>query len=154
MAIAAVSSPRYQPGRSLGPRYPYARVPVGPRGAAWILRRRLRLWSGGSGCGPGRFFRERWEFNGKRMGFHTWIKEYIYILKISTLFFQWDFYGCGGLMDEDFGVFLLKRDKTRPKCRRHLISLQFWVEILFLKQLYIVYIVDVMTTDWLEKKHV
>ena len=31
--------PRYQPGQSLGPRYPYARVPVGPRGAAWILRR-------------------------------------------------------------------------------------------------------------------
>jgi hypothetical protein len=53
-------------------------------------------------------------------------------------------------MDEDFGVFLLKRDKTSPKCRRHLISLQFWVEMLFLKQLYIVYIVDVMTTDWLK----
>ena len=53
-------------------------------------------------------------------------------------------------MDEDFGVFLLKRDKTSPKCRRHLMSLQFWVEILFLKQLYIVYIVDVMTTDWLK----
>lgn len=31
--------PKYQPGQSLGPRYPYARVPVGPRGAAWILRR-------------------------------------------------------------------------------------------------------------------
>ena len=33
------SRPKYQPGQSLGPRYPYARVPVGPRGASWILRR-------------------------------------------------------------------------------------------------------------------
>lgn len=31
--------PKYQPGRSLGPRYPWPRVPVGPRGASWVLRR-------------------------------------------------------------------------------------------------------------------
>ncbi|CAE7226113.1 unnamed protein product [Symbiodinium pilosum] len=31
--------PKYQPGRSLGSRYPYAKVPIGPRGGAWVLRR-------------------------------------------------------------------------------------------------------------------
>ena len=37
--FGAMKRCRYQPGQSLGPRYPYARVPVGPRGASWILRR-------------------------------------------------------------------------------------------------------------------
>ncbi|CAE7846075.1 unnamed protein product [Symbiodinium necroappetens] len=31
--------PKYQPGRSLGRRYPYAGVPIGPRGGAWHKRR-------------------------------------------------------------------------------------------------------------------